>query len=118
MIKLKKKINFFPKLSYTKVLQGSIDLAKIIFPPGVYGRSIDVEARKDLWKSGLDYGHGTGHGIGYFLSVHESPPSVSYNSRSTYDEPLDIGMVLSDGTLKFIYSFFFSLITFFRTWLL
>ncbi|RNA02064.1 Xaa-Pro aminopeptidase [Brachionus plicatilis] len=84
------------KLAYTKVLQGSINLAKVVFPTGVYGRSVDVEARKELWKSGLDYGHGTGHGIGYFLSVHEDPPSVSYNSRSTYDEALDIGMVLSD----------------------
>ena len=106
-------------MAYTKVLQGSIDLANLYFPTGVYGRSMDVEARAALWRVGLDYGHGTGHGIGYFLSVHEDPPSISYNSRSTYDEPIDIGMVQSDGI-----SFFkkcyksFLLIIFFRTWLL
>ena len=85
--------------AYTKVLQGSINLADVVFPPGVYGRSLDVEARSALWRSGLDYGHGTGHGIGFFLSVHEDPPSISYNSRSPYDEPIDLGMVQSDGTI-------------------
>jgi len=83
--------------SYTKVLQGSIDLANIVFPPGVYGREIDVEARAALWRVGLDYGHGTGHGIGYYLSVHENPPTTSYNSRREYDEPFAVGMVQSDG---------------------
>lgn len=83
-------------MAYTKVLQGSIDLAKVVFPIGVYGREIDVEARHPLWNVGLDYAHGTGHGIGYFLSVHESPASISHRSRSESDEPLDIGMVESD----------------------
>lgn len=46
--------------AYTKVLQGSIDLAKLVFPQGLYGGQIDAITRRSLWKSGLDYGHGTG----------------------------------------------------------
>ncbi|CAF0783175.1 unnamed protein product [Brachionus calyciflorus] len=84
------------KDAYTRVLQGSINLASIVFPPGVYGRELDVEARSALWKVGLDYGHGTGHGIGYFLSVHENPPTTSYSSRSAYDETFVPGMIQSD----------------------
>ena len=56
-----------------------------------------MEARAALWRVGLDYGHGTGHGIGYYLSVHENPPTTSYNSRREYDEPFAVGMVQSDG---------------------
>lgn len=51
---------YFLKYAYTKVLQGSIDLASVVFPPNVYGRELDVEARGSLWRAGLDYGHGTG----------------------------------------------------------
>ena len=50
---------------------GSIDLAMSVFPNGTYGRDIDVLARRPLWSVGLDYRHGTGHGIGMFLNVHE-----------------------------------------------
>jgi Xaa-Pro aminopeptidase len=64
------------------------------------GGQIDLAARRALWRSGMDYGHGTGHGIGYFLSVHESPASIGMGSRRETDEPLDIGMVESDGSLK------------------
>ena len=60
------------QLAYTKVLQGSTDLASLIFPYDVNSRLIDVQARASLWKAGLDYGHGTGHGIGFYLGVHES----------------------------------------------
>ncbi len=58
-------------LAYTRVLQGSINLADMVFPDGILPSILDVEARLPLWRAGLDYGHGTGHGIGYFLSVHE-----------------------------------------------
>ncbi len=65
------------------------------------GRTIDAVARAPLWKSGLDYPHGTGHGIGYFLSVHEDPP---YGNKA-YDEPYAAGMFQSDepGTLAVYY---------------
>lgn len=83
--------------AYTRVLQGSINLANVVFPNNlVYGRTLDLEAREPLWRSGMDYGHGTGHGIGYFLSVHESPPSISYGSTSIYDERYVAGMIASD----------------------
>lgn len=54
---------------------------------------MDIEARSPLWNIGLDYGHGTGHGIGHFLSVHENPPTTSYNSKSLYDEPFAPGNI-------------------------
>jgi len=66
---------------------------------------LDVQARASLWKGGLDYGHGTGHGIGYFLSVHEAPPYILYSSTDR-DLSLTVGMVLSDGRFRlFINSF-------------
>lgn len=81
--------------AYTRVLQGSIDLSNIYFPEGTQGAVLDVEARASLWRAGLDYGHSTGHGIGFFLGVHEDPPFISYNSRRT-GIPLTIGMITSD----------------------
>lgn len=63
----------FQKEAYTRVLMGSIDLSRIIFPAATSGRMLDALARKALWEVGLDYGHGTGHGIGNFLCVHEWP---------------------------------------------
>ncbi|CAF1572520.1 unnamed protein product, partial [Didymodactylos carnosus] len=83
------------KLAYTLVLQGSTDLADAVFPTGTYGRNIDILARRSLYKNFMDYGHGTGHGIGHFLSVHEGPAGISmgYSAR---DVPLTDGMVFSD----------------------
>lgn len=76
------------------VLKGSIDLARAYFPSGlVYARDIDALARSALWSVGLDYGHGTGHGIGYYANIHEDPPY----GGSTYDEPYVAGMFQSDG---------------------
>ncbi|XP_057615855.1 xaa-Pro aminopeptidase 2 isoform X2 [Chionomys nivalis] len=63
----------FQKEAYTRVLMGNIDLSRIIFPAATSGRMLDVLARKALWEVGLNYGHGTGHGIGNFLCVHEWP---------------------------------------------
>jgi Xaa-Pro aminopeptidase len=83
------------KKAYTLVLQGSIDLADAVFPYGTYGRSIDILARGPLFKNFMNYNHGTGHGIGHYLSVHEGPSSISmgYNPN---DIPLTDGMVFSD----------------------
>ncbi|GLV45292.1 uncharacterized protein CBL_05392 [Carabus blaptoides fortunei] len=64
--------------AYTKVLMGAIDLSSLVFPSNLKTYIADVMARAPLWDDGLDYMHGTGHGVGAFLGVHESPISVSY----------------------------------------
>ncbi|XP_063987718.1 xaa-Pro aminopeptidase ApepP-like isoform X1 [Diachasmimorpha longicaudata] len=69
--------------AYTQVLIGSIQLASMVFPADLRTDQLDVFAREPLWKAGYDYMHGTGHGIGHFLSVHESPISVSYIQNTT-----------------------------------
>ncbi|MBL6456146.1 aminopeptidase P family protein [Belnapia sp. T6] len=78
---------------YTRVLQGHIGLATLRFPKGVAGPHIDAIARRALWQAGLDFDHGTGHGVGSFLSVHEGPVSIS---RAAKPVPLAPGMILSD----------------------
>lgn len=65
--------------AYTRVLQGHIAIDSAIFPEGTNGHQLDVLARKALWQDGMDYGHGTGHGVGSFLNVHEGPHSFSSN---------------------------------------
>lgn len=65
--------------AYTRVLQGHIAIDSAIFPEGTSGHQLDVLARRSLWKEGMDYGHGTGHGIGSYLNVHEGPHSFSSN---------------------------------------
>ena len=67
--------------SFTKVLKGHINLACAKFPSGTKGDHIDSLARKFLWEDGKDYCHGTGHGVGHFLNVHESPPGISKGPR-------------------------------------
>ncbi len=81
----------------TLVLKGHIQLAMIRFPRGVSGENLDVLARAPLWQEGLDFDHGTGHGVGCILSVHETPPSFYW--RIVYDMPhpaLLPGMIISD----------------------
>ena len=77
---------------YTRVLKGHIALARIKFPRGTSGSQLDVLARSHLWNVGKNYDHGTGHGVGSFLSVHEGPCAISKNSP----QPLQIGMILSN----------------------
>ena len=77
---------------YTDVLKGHIRLAGQVFPDKTTGQALDVLARAPLWNEGLDYGHGTGHGVGAYLNVHEGPQSLS--SRGT--TPLEAGMILSN----------------------
>ena len=77
---------------YTRVLKGHIALASIRFPEGTTGAELDVLARQYLWEVGLDYGHGTGHGVGCYLGVHEGPQSISKRNKV----PLKVGMVLSN----------------------
>lgn len=72
----------------TLVLKGHINLAETRFPDGIKGDNIDMMARKPLWDNGLDFGHGTGHGVGYYLNIHEGPsefkPSESRIQNSEY----------------------------------
>jgi Xaa-Pro aminopeptidase len=65
------------KRDYTRVLKGTIGLSATIFPRGTLSPMLDAIARAPLWAAGLDYGHGTGHGVGYFMNVHEGPQSIS-----------------------------------------
>ncbi len=83
---------------FTRVLQGHIAIATAIFPKGTRGSQLDSFARRPLWQAGLDYAHGTGHGVGSFLSVHEGPQRISPvgSSQSGGDEPLVAGMILSN----------------------
>ncbi|HRD96007.1 MAG TPA: aminopeptidase P family protein [Rubrivivax sp.] len=62
---------------YTLVLKGTLNLSRTRFPCGTPGPMLDALARAPLWQQGIDYGHGTGHGVGYFLAVHEGPQSIS-----------------------------------------
>ena len=77
---------------YTRVLQGLIAISRVRFPKGLPGRDIDALARYNLWVAGQDYDHGTGHGVGAFLSVHEGPQRISRVS----EVPLEAGMILSN----------------------
>ena len=79
---------------YTRVLKGNIGVDAMVFPEGVPGFVLDVMARRSLWEGGLDYGHGTGHGVGAALNVHEGPFGIS--PRFTNMEGLKKGMVVSN----------------------
>lgn len=81
----------------TRVLQGHIRLAMAQFPKGAGGENLDVLARQPLWAEGLDYDHGTGHGVGFVLSVHESPPAFRWRIVENIPHPpLEAGMIVSD----------------------
>jgi Xaa-Pro aminopeptidase len=78
---------------FTRVLKGHIALARIRFPAGVSGGQLDALARAALWMAGLDYDHGTGHGVGAYLGVHEGPQRIAKRADST---PLQAGMIVSN----------------------
>ena len=78
---------------YTLVLKGHIDLAMAVFPEGTPGSRLDVLARAPLWRSKRNFGHGTGHGVGWFLGVHEGPQEFRQNLNAV---PLQPGMINSD----------------------
>ncbi|KAJ3382775.1 hypothetical protein HDU84_004056 [Entophlyctis sp. JEL0112] len=83
------------KSAYTRVLKGHIQTALCVFPRGTTGYVLDCIARLALWRVGLNYRHGTGHGVGHFLNVHEGPhgigPRIAYN-----DTPLEPGMIVTN----------------------
>ena len=81
------------KEDYTLLLKGMIDLSMAVFPSGTTGHQLDALARMPLWKAGRNFGHGTGHGVGYYLCVHEGPQSIRYQYNP---QPLLPGMVTSN----------------------
>ena len=84
------------KRMFTLVLKGHLALAAARFPHGATGENLDVLARLPLWEQGLDYNHGTGHGVGFILSVHEGPQSFRWHSTDGRRIPLEEGMVISN----------------------
>jgi Xaa-Pro aminopeptidase len=83
---------------FTRVLKGMIAVSTAVFPKGTRGGQLDSFARRPLWEAGVDYAHGTGHGVGSFLSVHEGPQRIAPvgGAQSGGDEPLAEGMILSN----------------------
>ena len=77
---------------FTRVLKGMIGLSMARFPKGTTGSQLDILARQNLWNAGLDFDHGTGHGVGAYLSVHEGPARINKSDRT----PLEPGMILSN----------------------
>jgi Xaa-Pro aminopeptidase len=76
----------------TRVLKGHIAISRAVFPKGTSGAQLDSLARQPLWQAGLDFDHGTGHGVGSYLSVHEGPQRISKLGTT----PLEPGMILSN----------------------
>ncbi len=81
------------KSDFTITLKGMISLTNAKFPVNTRGYHLDILARKDMWQHGLNYGHGTGHGVGYFLNVHEGPMSIRQEFN---DRVIEAGMVMSN----------------------
>lgn len=81
------------KIDYTLVLKGHLALGHQLFPYGTRGAQLDAIARQFLWNAELQYGHGTGHGVGHFLNVHEGPQSIRMDENPTILEP---GMIVSN----------------------
>lgn len=77
---------FEEKDAYTRVLLGNLDIERLKWPKSAQltGVELDVLARRHLWKKGLEYHHGTGHGVGYFGSVHEGPVGISRLSKTVF----------------------------------
>ena len=84
------------KRAYTRVLQGHIGLAMAIFPEGTVGGQLDTYARQHLWSDGMNYGHGTGHGVGFFLNVHEPPQGIAPGIAGRAASKMKAGMFTSN----------------------
>ncbi|MBN1387083.1 MAG: aminopeptidase P family protein [Bacteroidales bacterium] len=84
------------KTDFTLALKGTISLAMAKFPLGTKGYQIEMLARKALWDHGMNYGHGTGHGVGYFLNVHEGPQTIGTGASGDMKTIIEPGMLISD----------------------
>jgi Xaa-Pro aminopeptidase len=82
------------KRDYTLVLKGTLNLSRARFPRGTASPMLDSLARAPLWEHGIEFGHGTGHGVGYFLAVHEGPQSISKTLVDTH-MAMEPGMITS-----------------------
>ena len=87
------EISNIMKRHFTLVLKSHLNLLNAKFLKGTTGATLDFAARQPLWQNGLDYKHGTGHGVGYLLNVHEGPQRINYNARNV---SIDAGMITSD----------------------
>jgi Xaa-Pro aminopeptidase len=81
------------KSDFTRALKGTLAISMLRFPKGTKGFQMDILARKSLWDIGLNYGHGTGHGVGFFLSVHEGPQTIGTSASGYQNISLEPGMV-------------------------
>lgn len=84
------------RTAYTLVLKGHLQLSHLHFPEGTNGNQLDTAARMAMWKEGYDYGHGTGHGVGAYLSVHEGPQQIRKDVRPATLLPFEEGMTVSN----------------------
>jgi Xaa-Pro aminopeptidase len=84
------------KTKYTLVLKGHIGLATVVFPEGTRGNQLDILARQALWKNALNYRHGTGHGVGFFMNVHEGPQRIGPGAGGSFDVAIEEGMYSSN----------------------
>jgi len=82
--------------AYTRVLQGHVALARARFPAGASGAALDAIARAPMWADSLDYAHGTGHGVGAYLNVHEGPFGIAPQLRTAFEGGVAAGMCLSN----------------------
>ena len=84
------------KKAYTLVLKGMIQLSMAHFPVGTTGLALDFAARQAMWREGYDFGHGTGHGVGSHLCVHEGPHQIRKDRRAATEVPFRVGMTVSN----------------------
>lgn len=84
------------KRDYTRVLKAHIALAEAVFPENLSGQVLDAICRAPLWKEQCDYGHGTGHGVGYFLNVHQGPQKIAYNTSGLKCNNMKENMITSN----------------------
>ena len=89
------QVNAAQKRDYTLVLKGMINLSRAVFPRGTLSPMLDALARVPMWEHGLDFGHGTGHGVGYFMNVHEGPQSIS-KAVPEATMAMELGMITSN----------------------
>jgi Xaa-Pro aminopeptidase len=83
------------KRDCTRVLKGVIALSRAQFPKGILSPLLDAIARAPIWADSVDYGHGTGHGVGYFLNVHEGPQVIAYQAAPAPQTAMQPGMITS-----------------------
>ena len=90
------QVNADHKRDFTTVLKAHIALARAYFPDGIASPLIDAICRAPLWQAQMDYGHGTGHGVGYFLNVHEGPQVIAYSASTPKERAMKEGMISSN----------------------